>query len=391
MVLEGISIEHIRLAELPDLAARLVSNAAPGAFIPITIHRAQAHSQNPHAQPDDVVLLLAKAGDAPVGYFGLMAVMLQVGGRLARVHWLTTWGVAPGYLGRGLGSALMQAALDLDVDLAIVGSAPARRVSAKFGFVEAQPLEYVQLDLGGWAAYNPVTLALRLLRKLLSFLDVRWSVEKTEPRINRFFERLLKPFLRPWLNRRLGRRLSPAAGALRMQPIQTVPGFALPAEHTGFVRSQAVVNWMLAHPWVAPAGQSASEDLNYGFTDSRAEFVQSAWALSGPGGEEWGFACFQSSRLRGRKILKVLDHHLAPGAPADLLAAAAVQLAARQQTDLIEGPAGLAKPFVSGRLPWLLQRKQRTLQLHPHKPGSPLDQALPKLTQTFCDGDMAFT
>lgn len=389
--MDSITIERIKLKDLPALAERLVRGAAPGGFIPITIQRAEAHRHNPHARPDDTALLLAKAGDVPVGYFGLMAVMLQVGGRQARVHWLTTWGVAPGYLGRGLGSALMQAALDLDADLAIVGSAPARRVSAKFGFVEAEPLVYVHLDLGGWAAYNPLTLGLRLLRKLLSFFGVRWAVEKSEPPINRFFEKLLNSLLRPWLDGRLPRWLSPAAAAVRMQPIQAVPAFDLPPGHTGFVRDQAVVNWMLAHPWVLPAGQSASEGLNYGFTDSRAEFTQSAWALSGPGGEDWGFACFQSSRLRGRKIIKVLDYCLAADAPADLLAAAALQLAARQQADLIEGPAVLAEPFVAGGPGWLLHHKQRTLQLHPHKPGSPLDQALPNLVQTFCDGDMAFT
>ncbi|MCW5876641.1 MAG: GNAT family N-acetyltransferase [Anaerolineales bacterium] len=390
--MDSITIERIKLKDLPALAERLVHSAAPGDFIPITIHRAQAHAHNPHARPNDVALLLAKAGEAAVGYFGLMPVTLQVDGKRHIVHWLTTWGVAPGYLGRGLGSALMEAALALDVDLAIVGSLPARRVSAKHGFVEAEPLDYAQIDLGAWAAYNPLTLALRLLRKLLSLLGVRWSLEKIEPSINRFFETLLGPLWRRLCLAALFRRLPPAAAAARMAPLAQVGEFPVPAEHTGFVRQAGVVNWMLAHPWVLPKGQSTSEKLNYGFTDSRPEFACHAWSVAGPQGEDWGFVCLQSSRIRDRRVLKVLDHHFPPGAPAGLLAALALQQARRLRVEVVEGPAELAAPLAGGWLgSLLLRRKQRTLQLHPRGADSPLARALPRLHQTYPDGDTAFT
>jgi predicted N-acetyltransferase YhbS len=148
MILEDVRIERVKLKDLPAMAARFIDGAKPDTFIPITKHRAQALVHNPNAEPEDVAMLLATVGERCVGYFGVMAVMLQHEGKLHKVHWLTTWAVASDFIGKGLGSRLMEEALALDVDLAIVGSKPARRVSAKYGFHEVRPLDYVQIDFG---------------------------------------------------------------------------------------------------------------------------------------------------------------------------------------------------------------------------------------------------
>lgn len=379
--MDSIRIERVKLKDLQAVAARFVDDAAPGTFIPITKHRAAAMAHNPHAQPDDVALLLATQGERCVGYFGLAAVQLATGGQLQRVHWLTTWAVSPDMLGKGLGSRLMEEAIALDVDLAIVGSKPARRVSAKYGFSEVKPLDYVQLDFGLAGRYNPVSLLLRGLRKLAALVGLRLPIEGLAGFFERVFESLLGWLVRPialWL----ARRSLPGARAQHAAPLQTPLDFvtSLP-EAPGFYRDAAVLNWMIAHPWVSPDARSASSHLLYEFTDWRPGF-----AIFGYGTAQ-EYALFQYSRIRGRGVLKVLDHTLAPAAELAL----ALRVAAERGVGLIEGPAELAAALSPAWRRALVRHKTRTLQVHPRSAGSPLAAAWPQLVQHYTDGDMAFT
>jgi GNAT superfamily N-acetyltransferase len=379
--MDSIRIERVKLKDLEAVAARFVDGAAPGTFIPITKHRAAAMAHNPHAQPDDVALLLATQGERCVGYFGLAAMQLAQVGQLHRVHWLTTWAVSRDMLGKGLGSRLMEEAIALDVDLAIVGSKPARRVSAKYGFSEVKPLDYVQLDFGLAGRYNPLSLLLRGLRKLASLVGLRLPVERVAGFFERLFETLLGRLVRPvafWLVR----RTLPGTGAQHGAPLAAATNFVVaPPSETGFYRDAAVLSWMIAHPWVLPNRRSSSSDLAYEFTDWRPGFEIFGY------GNAQDYALFQFSRIRGQGVLKVLDHTLAPAA----LLALALRVAGERGAGLVEGPAELAAALSGVWRSLLLRRKQRTLQVHPRSAGSPLAAAWPQLVQHYTDGDMAFT
>lgn len=388
----SVKIERIKLKDLPAVAAAAIHGAAPGTFIPITLHRAEAHTHNPNADPNDVALLLANEGERNVGYFGLMPVRLQHDGQLHKVYWLTTWAVSPDYLGKGLGSQLMEAALALDVDLAIVGSKPARRVSAKYGFHEVKPLDYLQIDLGIAGRYNPISLILRLLRKAFSLLRLRLRIENIDQVIARFFDIIFAPLLRPLFIQQLSAKFGATEQAIKIERVSHVQAAAQrKPQNTGFHRSVEVVNWMLTDPWVLPAGSSVSDKLDYGFSDSRLGFELSSWQVASPTGLELGFVCFQSSRVQGRVVLKVLDHQFSPAAPLGLLLGVALKHAARIRADVIEGPAELAAPLRGWLARLLVVRKQRTLQVHPRSADSPLGRAWPSLEQSYVDGDMAFT
>jgi hypothetical protein len=159
---------------------------------------------------------------------------------------------------------------------------------------------------------------------------------------------------------------------------------------TGFYRDSHVVNWMLAYPWVLPAGKSESEKLNYGFTDSRRGFKFIAWQLYSTTDENLGYICFQVSRLRGQTVVKVLDSDLMPENP-NVLFSLTLQFAKDQHASLIEGPNELAEPLrgVLGSL--LTVQRRRTCQVHSRSADSPMAQAWQEIEQTYCDGDMAFT
>lgn len=409
MSADQVRIERIKLKDLPAVAARFIDGAAPGMFIPITKQRAEALVHNPNADPDDIAMLLATEGERCVGYFGVMAVMLHHEGKLHKVHWLTTWAVSRDHLGKGLGSRLMEEALALDVDLAIVGSKPARRVSAKYGFNEVKPLEYVEIDFGLAGRYNWLSLSLRALRKLARLANASLDIEKWDDDLSLFFETIFGAPLRSYLQRLLARRLTAEIGKPEMFQLAQVPAAG---EHTqkspGFYRDERVVNWMLAKPWVSPI-PSPSAPLKYEFTDWRADFKISAWQLKSLEGQILGYAVFQVSRIRGRGVLKVVDFDFQEesipasryplpvngrGARGEgsFLLAMAIRLARQNDAQIIEGPAVLAEPLGDGLLARLLvRRKQRTLQVHPRAADSPLGRAWPHLEQTYVDGDMAFT
>ena len=393
--LDSVRIERVKLKDLQALAASAVDGASPGVFIPITKHRALAMTHNPFAEPDDVALLLAKQGDRNVGYFGVMPVMLQHNSKLYKAHWLTTWAVAPEFLGKGLGSQLMEAALALDVDLAIVGSKPARRVSTKYGFHELKPLEYVQLDFGVAGRYNPISLLLRLLRKLTSLVRLRLPIESLDRAFEKFFEAILGWLVRPALFSWALRITSSRLKDFRIEQVTRIqaPKLEQPDKsHIGFYRDSRVVNWMLEYLWVRPVGKSESQKLDYGFTDARDGFKISAWQLFSADGKNLGYVCFQSSRLRGRTVVKVLDSTFADGSNAGRLLALALRFASQNHASMIEGTSELAESLpgnLLGRL--LVIRRHRICQVHPRSADSPMAQAWQQIVQTYCDGDMAFT
>ena len=314
--------------------------------------------------------------------------MLQHESELHKVHWLTTWAVDPSLVGKGLGSRLMEEALALDVDLAIVGSKPARRVSEKYGFHEVKPLDYVQIDLVGWGKFNPDTLLQRISRKLLSLAGGK---QKTSPAF-RPFEFILGALSRSIVLSLLKRRVGHHVENIRTE--RASPG-VIPAVQkgpqmgrTGFYRDSSVVNWMIAHPWVL--WQSESEHLTYMFTDTR-EIEIFAWQVTDRNGTNLGYIAFQCTRLRNRRVLKVLDHQIVNETP-EMLLALATKTAGYCKASMIEGPAELAKPIENSKLGKLtVVHRRRTCQVHPRSPDSVLARAWRQIEQSYCDGDMAFT
>lgn len=81
-------------------------------YLPITKHRAISHIKNPHADSEDVLLLVAFSGGAICGYIGVLPNFLYYQHEKIKAGWLTTWWVAPEIKGRGLGYRLMKEAFD---------------------------------------------------------------------------------------------------------------------------------------------------------------------------------------------------------------------------------------------------------------------------------------
>ena len=386
--LDNIHIEFVKVSELPALAASVIDRKEAGAYLPITRQRAVALSKNPLADPDDIGMLVAYEGDEIVGYFGMMTIMLQHPEGLEKVYWFTTWSVAERMRGKGLGSALMTAALELDHDYVIVGSAPARRVCTKFGFESRPPLQIAVLDFRLAARYNPLTLAIRGVRKGFSLLGRKLDIAHALDKTGSWFETWMGTGVRHWAYARL---LNSYARELDRYQLRKVERIAPPAQEPAppaplprFYRNLDVINWMLAYPWVLEPGQSDSETMNYTFTDVREGFEFLAYEVFLDEGYA-GYLVFQMSKVGGIRTLRLIDIALPD---TDRILPLVLQQAAAFDVEKVELNADYAAALKESPV---FSIHERIYQSYPANENSPLARNFQQIHLDFADGDMAFT
>jgi hypothetical protein len=168
---------------------------------------------------------------------------------------------------------------------------------------------------------------------------------------------------------------------VRSEPVPDWP-------QTGLMRDAAIINWMLAYPWVAEPGGSPSEHMAYYFSDARPRFERVAMEIF-RGDDYQGFIVFQLSELDGKLTLKALDYALPD---ASLVYPLALDLARKERVDFIEMDWALARPLrdsLLGRL--LVRKKMRVTQCLPYSDDSPLGRAWREIMPTFVDGDLPFS
>lgn len=399
---EDIRIARIRCKDLVQFAEEFLEKAEPGTFLPITPQRATAHAHNPLVSRDDIGLLVAYHGDELVGFFGIMPILLKNEEEYSRVHWFTTWRVSPRLRGRSIGALLMREALDLGYDYLIVGSSSARRVCQKFGFLEGAPLEYRVLDLSGMDRLNPAVWLFRLFRKLLKPLGVKVSLP------NAFTEgvaRVIRPVTRRLFTGALWRLYGSRLDEVECRQVERVrPETAEQRANTPRVclyRGPQAVNWMLQYPWVLESGRSASEGMDYFFTDTRP--LHCTWAV-----ELWskaksdiqeageakylGYVVFSASAVQGQVTVRVLDTLWGDAGATKYVLPLALRIARDYWADQVILSGQQASSLGLGFLRrTLLHSKQRIYQAFPREAGSPLGRAWPEIAFDYSDGDMAFS
>lgn len=392
--INDIRIERIRTHELIEFATREIGRARKGQFIPITMQRAISHTRNPYADENDVSLLVAYQGDTCVGYFGIMPVMLRHLDRLYRVFWFTTWRVSPEFKGKSLGSRLMKEALELDQDYIIVGSGPARHVCRKFGFFEREPLVYYQVDLTGLTRLNPAYWIMRLLRKSLRPFHIRIEIENS---VTKAFARVLSPVMKHVISGLLSRQFRNGLDGIRLREVERLKSFPAAGSRgepaTELQRGIDVINWMLEYPWIVEPGQSATEEMDYYFSDVRPLYKNIAVEiLDDQSGEYRGYVVMSVSKKSSKISLKLLDYSLFGASANEILLAAVIRFARKYGADLVEIPGKLGlglERTILGQ--FILRKKNRIYQFHPKSETSPLGIHWREIELNYCDGDMAFS
>ena len=191
----AVEIREVKIRDLDSFARESIAALRPAEVIPISPSRARAQARNPHADPDDVGLLVAYREGRCVGTLGLVPGLLRAGDRLEKVHWLSAWYVPQEYRNTGAGERLLFHALGLRRNLAASDfSEQAGKVYEAMRFKPLGPLRFLVADL---SRFNVLGFPVRALAKVVRKLRPAWA--GTLDRSARAVGRPAKMLLLNWL------------------------------------------------------------------------------------------------------------------------------------------------------------------------------------------------
>jgi GNAT superfamily N-acetyltransferase len=359
-----IRIEEIKLKDLNDFADPLFSRSDAEYILPISPQRVLAHTHNPCARPDDIVLLVAFIGNECIGYHGLLPGLLKHDDNLARVFWATTFYVSEAHRGQRIGKLLIERIKSLDIDFAVTGmTRAAEKTYLHAGLKTLDPIVFYQLQIKKGAGFK-------------------------------FFYRILKRFLyRRWLNRQVGdfeefRYTRVDQINRELKSIKASAG-----DTPAFYRDIEWVNWMLNYPWVVSKDAVEKYRENYHFAGVRDVFNYIALEIYSKRDNAFkGFLVLSVSRKKDNTVLKILDYHMPDSKAFKIICILSLKFAARYLADRIDIPSEFVNGFQNLFFhTYLLDPKKRLYVYHPKNATSPLAACADNIDLNYCDGDTAFT
>jgi len=373
--------------ELDEYAKCFLRDMKPGEVVPVSRNRSQAQARNPHADDNDVGLIVAYRDGRCVGYLGLLAGLLRVDGEVSKICRLSTWYVAPEERASGVGGMLMLRALALRKDLMVTGvSEEAAPVYEALRFKPLGPLRYLKADL---KRVNPVRLCASAIRKAVR----RLGLERT-PRFDQWVRRAdglgrSVIYRLPTIDRGEVRDRFRARRVERL----TDRSFELAQDATRpvrFFRDAAEINWMLEKRWVTPDVRRATPGYYFADYDPMVDFV-TLEIEDRKGGKPRGFIVLRIDGKMGRRNMMVLDYHFWDVDGHECLLPVVLEQARTFQVDVVEVPA-LCRPQVQRSLLMrsLFREERRAYFCRPSRPNSPLSAAMERLELSLADGDLAF-
>lgn len=375
-------IECVRASEIEAFAHREAEAFRPGAIVPISRSRAHAWAANPHAKADDVVLIVARLEGRCVGYLGLLPGRLRVYDRVEPVSWLSTFFVPENLRDQALGGLLLMRALALGRTLAASDSSDdAARIYNAVGFAR-QELSYFELDMQ--RRRNWLALPLRIVRRALlerqrpvpTVLDgaIAVGARASAFLLARIVYAVAQRRLGPWRVRALDRLLE-------------TPCRAHGSVH--FVRDRALLEWLLAYPWVTT--DRALSSTAYYFDDFREATYHRVFELRQQGSAAppgWAILYFDARGARRR--VQVLDYELHGAANESALLIAALAAAVESGATQVFVPAACAGALRRlGPLGSLFSQQKRLSYYRP-RANSIAREALNEIHLTYADGDLGF-
>jgi len=386
---QQIKIRKIRLKNLDEFAQNALTDPAFQNIAPISLVRACSQAKNPHAEPDDITLLVALCDNRCVGYHGLLPGFLKFDDNYSKVYWLVTFYLDTGFRGQGHGKHLVTEIQNTAVDLVTTGiTAGAEGVYRSTGFKALGELPYYQLRLEklrymhshfqyqGNTSDKPGVFGL-IFNRL-----GRWSYLLTKQMVYNIV--FLK--LKSKKNRFKSKPVNRLDAELKSIIAQQLP-FA------SFHRDIDTINWMLQHPWVVSKPEAGKDVQNYYFSQVRDLFKLVAMEIYAPDGKTpKGFIVLSLSRKKNKSVVKILDYSLCVPQDAYIAGYFGIKYAKDLLADRIEYPESLnsffeEQPFFKR----MIKRKKRLYLFYSKNNDSPLSMSADKIKLDYCDGDTAFT
>jgi GNAT superfamily N-acetyltransferase len=340
-----IRIEEIKLKDLKDFAIPLFNRSEAENILPISPQRVLAHTHNPCARPDDIVLLVAFIGNRCIGYHGLLPGLLKHDDNVSRVLWVTIFYVSEAHRGQGIGKLLIEKIKALNVDFVVTGiTRAAEKTYLQSGLRTLGPIVFYQLQEKKGAGFKAIH------------------------RIQKMF------FYRRWLQRQVGdfqefryNRVDQIKGKLK-----SIKASARNAP--AFYRDIEMVNWMLKYPWVLSRDTAEVRKENYHFAKVRDSFKYIALELYSKRDNAFrGFLVLSISHKKEQTILKILDYHLRNFSDIKIFYGLSLKFAAHHLTDRIDIPLEFQNYFETKFLQkYLIKKKKRSYVYHPASTASPL-------------------
>jgi GNAT superfamily N-acetyltransferase len=352
------SIEKIQSDQLYQYALNSLNDFRFDEVSPISLIRARAQSENPHAGPEDITLVVGYENNRCVGYHGLLPGYLSGEAGLSRVYWLVTFFIVPSCRGKGYGKQLVQEIQKTGVDLVTTGiTDAAERVYRSVGFQTLGELVYYRINTDG--------------------------LQKTTPG----FEQ-----------QNHGGALNRVQCNYETREVQTIGKHAInqpepPTVSPAFLRDLDVQNWMLQHPWVVSRSEAKRDVKNYHFSQVRDRFNFIGMEFYAPDEKRTGgYMILSVSSRKGKTVVKILDAFLEKFEDTNMAAYTGLKCAIANRAQRLEFPAQIShfylkQPLLKGHI----KKKKRLYLYYPGQAGSPLAQNAPKIKLNYCDGDTAFT
>jgi GNAT superfamily N-acetyltransferase len=339
MEINNTRFQVIRVCDLDALSTQDWWQTS--AVLPISPQRALSQSHNPHAQPEDVALLVLVKEGQVLAYLGAMAEVLHVASGPQRVGWLTCLWVSPVLRGQGIATQLLREMTEHWQGKTILTEfAPqTRKMYERSGiFTESEAL----IGVRGYLRPN---LADILPQKRPFFARTRL--------VWRLVDMVLS-----WPN------------ALRLQFFKTkMPRFCylsgIDAPTAAFIqqrqsrelarRDATALNWLLAYPWIQAMPLPDDTAQRYHFSSVARDFQQIPIQLLDDTGRSLGFLVL-TLRDGHLKIpyFYVDEQHIA--AAAQLIFAHALRLRVHMMSCY---HADLSKELLHGKTPFFAKKRLR--------------------------------
>ena len=229
--------------------------------LPITKHRAISFIQNPRADEDDVVLLVAYRENQVIGYLGVLPDKIYIRNKEYKLGWLTSWWVDPGKATTGVGAMLLFRALNayhqqLGVSGASKEGRKALKASQRFmAFYSLKGLE-ARLRFNLTKTVLRKSPAMKILRGLFKTLD---ALTNEITNLRNFF----------W-QRRCQKQLQLNFEITSCIDVETDTFIQRYQRQDLTRKGQSELNWMIQYPWILSAPFKDAAARRYYFS-SRAD------------------------------------------------------------------------------------------------------------------------
>ncbi len=228
-------------------------------FLPISLHRAVSHINNPNLDDDKTTLILAFEGNKLAGYIGIMADCMIHDEKEISVGWLSTLFVPTDFRGRKIAQQLLNKACDeYDGKILITEFTPA----AESMYLKSKMFSY-QTPLKGMSYHF-----LSNLQKILPIKNKKWNkvvglLKFGDFTINSFVKSLYKL-----------KRFSKKEIEIKKHIDVEIEDFIKKhKKQNNFKRDFSAIDWITKFPWVLNGKNLEQRDYQFSDFDKKFEYV----------------------------------------------------------------------------------------------------------------------